>query len=537
MMNKVASQNIPTISRPPRVGLAGCGYWGRNLVRVFHSLGALNKICDPSPEGRAAAQSLAPTVPVVDDFDALVRDAEIDAIVLATPSATHSEMAQRALASGKHVFIEKPMAVAVEQGERLLHAANQSQKVIMVGHILSYHPAITKLKELVDHGELGNILYINSHRLNFGKFRREENILWSFAPHDISTILMLLDESPEQVRSFGGEYIQKGIYDFTLTMLEFASGVKAHIFVSWLYPFKEQKLVVIGDKKMAVFDDRVTNKLVLYANTIEWHHRMAVAQKIDPEVVEFDSTEPLLLECLHFLQCIQNGSTPKTDGIEGLRVLEILAASEQSLKQNGAIVPIRERASGEKSKYFAHPSAVIDSEVQIGERTKIWHFSHILSKSKIGNDCIIGQNVMIGPEVTIGDNVKIQNNVSIYKGVTLESDVFCGPSMVFTNVVNPRSAVSRKHEFKPTHVARGATLGANCTIVAGVRVGRHAFVGAGSVVTKDIPDYALVVGNPARITGWMCQCGVKLAFLDSAGKCDHCSRVYRSRGNAIEEVC
>src|SRR5205085_1653628 len=161
--------------------------------------------------------------------------------------------------------------------------------------------------------------------------------------------------------------------------------------------------------------------------------------------------------------------------------------------------------------YFVHESSYVDEPCEIGEGTKIWHFSHVMSNSRIGRRCNIGQNVVISPQVTIGDNVKIQNNVSIYTGVVLEDDVFCGPSMVFTNVVNPRSHMSRKTEYRETIVRRGASLGANSTILCGHTIGRYAFIGAGAVVTADVPDYALVVGNPARVVGWMCHCGVKLA--------------------------
>jgi UDP-2-acetamido-3-amino-2,3-dideoxy-glucuronate N-acetyltransferase len=163
-----------------------------------------------------------------------------------------------------------------------------------------------------------------------------------------------------------------------------------------------------------------------------------------------------------------------------------------------------------EKKYFVHESSYIDEPCEIGEGTKIWHFSHVMAGSRIGGRCNIGQNVVISPEVTIGDNVKIQNNVSVYTGVVLEDDVFCGPSMVFTNVTNPRSHVSRKDEYRPTLVKQGASIGANATVVCGNTIGRYAFIGAGAVVTRDIPDYAMVVGNPSRIVGWMCQCGLKL---------------------------
>jgi UDP-2-acetamido-3-amino-2,3-dideoxy-glucuronate N-acetyltransferase len=187
-------------------------------------------------------------------------------------------------------------------------------------------------------------------------------------------------------------------------------------------------------------------------------------------------------------------------------------------------------------KYFAHESSYIDEGSEIGEDTKIWHFSHVMPRAHIGRGCNIGQNVVISSDVVIGDNVKIQNNVSIYTGVVLEDDVFCGPSMVFTNVINPRSHVPRKDEYRPTRVKRGASIGANATVVCGHTIGRFAFIGAGTVVTREVPDYALVVGNPGRITGWMCECGVKLssgATPPVSSQCAACGKRYRAANAAL----
>jgi UDP-2-acetamido-3-amino-2,3-dideoxy-glucuronate N-acetyltransferase len=193
-----------------------------------------------------------------------------------------------------------------------------------------------------------------------------------------------------------------------------------------------------------------------------------------------------------------------------------------------------------EKNYFVHESSYVDEPLEIGEGTKIWHFSHVMAGSKIGRGCNIGQNVVISPNVRIGDNVKIQNNVSVYTGVELEDDVFCGPSMVFTNVTNPRSHVSRKDEYRRTLVKQGASIGANATVVCGHTIGRYAFIGAGAVVTRDIPDYALVVGNPGRIAGWMCQCGVKLALSHDTQKnedatCSACGSGYVKRNGVVSE--
>ena len=533
-----------------KVAIVGSGYWGRNLVRNFHALGALGAICDTDPEVLATSRQLYEGIPTVRDFDELLQDPElgIEALAIASPAETHYELTRKTLLAGKHVFVEKPLSLTFKDGLELVELADKEKLTLMVGHVLQYHPAVGKLKELVDSGELGKIQYLYSMRLNIGKIRAEENILWSFAPHDISVILMLLDELPTTVHATGGSYLQQQIPDTTLTTMDFAGGVKAHIFVSWLHPFKEQKLIVVGDKKMAVFDDLSEEKLFLYPHQIQWVKRIPVAAKAEAEVVAVDMKEPLNAECQHFLECIREGQSPKTDGREGLRVLQVLEASQQSLNQNSRKIDLgqiskaevegtedlpgdsSDRAGLASKRYFIHESSYVDAEVDIGGGTKIWHFSHILKGSKIGRNCNIGQNVMIGPDVAIGDGCKIQNNVSVYKGVTLEEEVFCGPSVVFTNVHNPRAHIRRMDEIRPTLIKRRTSLGANCTVICGVTIGCYAFVGAGSVVTKDVPDYALVMGVPARISGWMCECGEKLELSGDLATCSACGLKYRQVG-------
>jgi UDP-2-acetamido-3-amino-2,3-dideoxy-glucuronate N-acetyltransferase len=485
-------------------------------------------------------------IPVVQDINQLLGDFSppIDAVVIATPAETHYDLARRSLAAGKHVFVEKPLALTEEQGQDLVQLAEQNHLTLMVGHILQYHGAVVKLKSLIDSGELGKIQYLYSNRLNIGKIRVEENILWSFAPHDISVILMLLGEMPEAIYATGGTYLQDQIPDTTLTTLDFPGGVKAHIFVSWLHPFKEQKLVVVGDKKMAVFDDMSEEKLRLFPHEIQWLHRVPVAAKAEPEVVEVAMDEPLKAECQHFLTCIAESQTPQTDGREGLRVLQVLQTSQESLDRNGATITLAENLKLKAEKivqkplsiepragdYFVHESSYVDEGARIGDGTRVWHFSHVLSGTRIGRKANIGQNVVIGPDVSIGDGCKIQNNVSIYKGVTLEDEVFCGPSMVFTNVYNPRSAIRRMDEIRPTLVERGATIGANATIICGITIGSHAFIGSGAVVLEDVPDYALMVGNPAKQKGWMCACGIQLVFNKDEATCQGCGKKYQKLG-------
>jgi UDP-2-acetamido-3-amino-2,3-dideoxy-glucuronate N-acetyltransferase len=538
-----------SIRQDPFVAVIGSGYWGKNLVRNFHHLGVLKLICDKNETVLQHFKEQYPKVDICSAFtDVLGRD-DIKGVVIATPAETHFNLARAALSGGKHVFVEKPLSLAEEEGLQLIELAEQNQLTLMVGHILHYHPAVTKLKELIDSGVLGKIQYIYSNRLNIGKIRAEENILWSFAPHDISAILMLLGEMPESVNATGGCYLQHHIPDTTLTTLDFRSGVKAHIFVSWLHPFKEQKMVVVGNKKMAVFDDVGREKLLLYSHKIQWLQRVPVAAKSEAEVVGIVNEEPLKAERQHFIGCIAKGAQPKTDGREGLCVLQILQALQQSIDMNGHKIILNQVTKpNEKSsellpysslksyeprakKYYVHETSYIDDGLEIGTDTKIWHFSHILSGFKIGKHCNIGQNVVIGPDVTIGNGCKIQNNISIYKGVTLEDNVFCGPSVVFTNVYNPRAHIQRMNELRPTLIKKGATLGANCTIICGHSIGRYAFVGAGAVVIKSVPNYALMVGVPARLVGWVCECGEKLNFTGDRSSCKACDKRYTLTNN------
>ncbi|MSO64500.1 MAG: oxidoreductase [Alphaproteobacteria bacterium] len=424
----------------PKVAVAGCGYWGRNLVRNMANLGALAALCDP--DSRVTAPLAAEHQVPARAWAKILADSAIDGIVIAAPAAQHAALAGEALDAGKHVSVEKPMALDEPDAERLCRLAAERQRILMVGHLLQYHPAFLRLKELVGEGRLGCLQYIYSTRLNFGRIRREENILWSFAPHDISMILSLAGELPDRVSAIGANYLHRDIADVTTTHLAYRSGLNAHIFVSWLHPFKEQKLVVVGDHGMAVFDDGRpwADKLVLYPHRVEWRQGQPVPAKAEAQAVA--EAEPLSVECRHFLDCIATGTTPRTDGQEGRRVLSILRAADQSIRL-GRPVLLAAGASAPRAESGIHPTAIVDEPCQIGAGTKIWHFSHILAHSTIGKDCVIGQNVMIGPRVSIGDGCKVQNNVSVYQGVTLEEGVFCGPSMVFTNVLHPRAVIDR----------------------------------------------------------------------------------------------
>jgi UDP-2-acetamido-3-amino-2,3-dideoxy-glucuronate N-acetyltransferase len=324
-----------------KIGVIGAGYWGANLVRVFHELGVLHRVCDFSPARLQELTAKYPGVNMDTCCDDLLADREVDAVVIATPAETHYTLASRALLAGKHTFVEKPLTLHCDEAEKLTALAQSRGLVLMVGHLLEYHPAITRLNDLIEQGELGRLEYVYSNRLNMGKVRREENALWSFAPHDISVILLLLKQMPIQVAATGGTYLQPNIADVTVSTMLFDRGVRAHLFVSWLHPYKEQKLVVVGEHRMAVFDDvRKTEKLQLYDKKIGMVNGQFVAEKPAARTVEFGSDEPLRLECEHFVACVATGRMPKTDGHDGWRVLKVLEASQRSLNMNGEPVQL-----------------------------------------------------------------------------------------------------------------------------------------------------------------------------------------------------
>jgi UDP-2-acetamido-3-amino-2,3-dideoxy-glucuronate N-acetyltransferase len=324
----------PKTKSRKHIAMAGLGYWGKNILRNLSDMGVLAIACDSSAEILRQRQAEFPRLDYTSSFEDALADARVRAVVIATPAVTHYDLARKALNAGKDVFIEKPLALTYKMGRKLLDLSKSGNKVLMVGHILQYHPAVIKLKELVAKGDLGKLEYIYSNRLNIGKLRTEENILWSFAPHDISVILSLTGEEPARVQVFGGNYITQGVHDITVTGLEFRNGVKGHIFVSWLHPYKEQKLIVVGSKGMAVFDDMNEEKLCIYPHGINWiNGKIPVAQKAQYYPVPIENKEPLKEELQHFIDCVASRKQPLTDGSEGLRVLRVLELAEKSLKE------------------------------------------------------------------------------------------------------------------------------------------------------------------------------------------------------------
>jgi predicted dehydrogenase len=330
----MSTERDPNLSE--QIAVIGAGYWGVNHVRNFHELGALAMVCDSSPRSLERIASTFPDVRIESDFRSALSNSSIRGVVIATPAETHYWMAREAIEAGKDVLVEKPLTLDVAEGEQLVELAGKRGAILMVGHLLEYHPAVLRLRELIESGEIGELQYIYSNRLNLGKVRREENILWSFAPHDIAITLRLVGEWPERIAATGGAYLQPAIADVTVTNIEFPTGVRAHIFVSWLHPYKEQRLVVVGSKRMAVFDDvRKDAKLVVYDQGVEFVDGEPVARKNEGVTEPLEAGEPLRRQCVEFIECINTRRRPLTDGESGLRVLRVLDAAERSLAERG----------------------------------------------------------------------------------------------------------------------------------------------------------------------------------------------------------
>jgi UDP-2-acetamido-3-amino-2,3-dideoxy-glucuronate N-acetyltransferase len=309
----------------PKVAVLGCGYWGKNLARNFAELGALAAVSDPDA-GVAAREAERNGAPARSTADILA-DPAIAGIATAAPAERHAEIALAALAAGKHVFIEKPLALTRKDGEAIVAAAAAAGRVVMVGHLLQYHPAFEALLATVRAGRIGALRYAYSHRLSLGKLRVEENVLWSFAPHDVSMLLALFGARPQTVEGRGGAFVTGGVEDEYRLDMTFPGGGRAHVFASWLHPFKEHRLVVVGEKGMIVFEDSAADpaqKLRFYAHGMNLTGRAPEPVKADPEPIPFAASEPLKQECAHFLDCMRSNARPRTDGAEALAVLDVL---------------------------------------------------------------------------------------------------------------------------------------------------------------------------------------------------------------------
>lgn len=329
-----------------RVACVGVGYWGKNLVRNFYNLpgASLDVCCDLDESLLAATKERHPGVRLTTRYPDVLDDPAIDAVVLASPAARHFQMARDALLAGKHVYVEKPLTLRAGEAEQLCSLAEASGRILMVGHLMEYHPGVEKLKDLIDDGSLGDVHYLYAQRLNLGIIRKDENAFWSLAPHDVSIALYLLGEEPESVTARGECYLQPGIEDVVFCNLRFESGRMANIHVSWLDPHKIRRVTVVGSKKMAVFDDMEPNeKIRIYDKGVNGGNVHALNEALslrhgDITIPRIDATEPLRTECQHFLDAVRDGRPPRSDGRDGLRVVRVLEAAQKSLERQGAPV-------------------------------------------------------------------------------------------------------------------------------------------------------------------------------------------------------
>ncbi len=318
------------------VAIIGAGRWGKNHVRTANGLLKPEQItvCDFSENAKEVVVDINPEINFTTDFDSVINSKEINAVIIATPAETHFGIAKRAMEAGKNVLVEKPITLIPSEAEELLNLSLRLDLKLMVGHVLLFHPAVLRIKDGIEKGDIGKLQYIYSNRLNLGAIRNEENALWSFAPHDISVIQFLVGDNPTDIQANGGAYVQTGIEDTTMTFLAYPNNIKAHIFVSWLHPFKEQRMVIIGDKGMYVFEDSLkTEKLKFYKKGFE--NKGGVIEKFDAdyEVIEFENKMPLAEEQKHFFESIENNTIPRTDGKHALEVLKILDMATQKLKR------------------------------------------------------------------------------------------------------------------------------------------------------------------------------------------------------------
>ena len=326
-----------------RVGVAGLGYWGPNLARNFAALPgcSVDWLCDADPE---RLDALAIEARRTGDLDDLLGDPDLDAVVLATPVPTHADLAERVLRAGKHCFVEKPLAQSVADAERAVAAADAAGRILMVGHLLEYHPGVAKLKELLGSGELGDVHYVYSHRLNLGKLRADENALWSLGAHDVSVLLHLMDEEPVEIEARGASYMRAGIEDVVFCFLRFPSGRAAHMHLSWLDPHKSRQFTVVGSRRMATFDDmELERKVTIYDKGFDQSSESYgeyITRAGDIYSPRISNREPLRIECEHFLEAIRTGEPPRSDGRSGLRVVRVLEALQTRLDAAKADAPV-----------------------------------------------------------------------------------------------------------------------------------------------------------------------------------------------------
>ena len=514
------------------LGLIGGGYWGKNLIRTFNKIDVLKTICEIDENLIKKYNEDYPNIITTNSYDEMLNDQTITMICISLPAPMHYNYAMKALVAGKHVFIEKPITLDINEARKLEEYSRINNLTCMVGHLLHYHVAIQRVKDILKSGELGSIKYITCQRKSHGIFRTFENVLWSFMPHDISVILSLCNGTFDDITNLnctGHSFITKDIEDIVnLTMN--INNVYVNINVDWSSPYKEQRMSIVCENGMIMFDDvEKTDKLKIIRNHINRDNGNVVADKSNFETIPLDlSITPLENECKHFVEICDSFMGPITDAREAIEVLCVLQKAEQLLKKSlikkdsissctneseyESIVTYSDVCDPVINSKFIHNTSITDAfnNENIGNNTKIWHWTHVTDSAIIGSNCNIGQSCYIAG--TLGDGCKVQNNVSIYQGVIAGNNVFFGPSCVMTNDINPRCGHSKNGKYLETIIEDGVTIGANATIICGNTLGKYSLIGAGAVVTKDVEPYSIMVGNPAKSIGTIDEYGNRTLF-------------------------
>lgn len=524
-----------------RVAVVGLGERGVLTAGVLSRLGALTAVSDADPQtlvdvGQAFIGSCLARLE--GDYLRLLAAGDVDAVALCTPPSTWDGMAEAALRAGKDVYLDGPLVLPLSRGQALVELARERRRVLMAGPVLRFSGAFSALLAAIRTGALGRLEYVSGRHFKPtqpGPFAALDDTGPSpLLSQLVLEVLDMVGARPQRILTRATGWRTARVPDVTETLLECHAGPKVFLHTSHVHPTQALELSILGSEGSAQLsrDDHDRLHLTLHGGAID-------AVPVPPHPSEPTAAREASLR--HFIEAVADRRSPHQGPDAQLGLWRLLHAAQRSLDEGGPVDPAQAAAPTRTPGGWVHPTVQLDESqgpCEMGEGTKIWHFSKLLGPLKIGRACSFGQNVVIERGVTIGDNVKVQNNVSIYSGVILEDDVFCGPSMVFTNVGTPRSHYPRQGQYAVTRVGRGASIGANATVVCGHTLGQYCFVGAGAVVTRDVPDYALVYGNPARLMGFTCYCGVRLPFGTAEGECQEaacaeCGRRYTRESRQV----
>lgn len=503
------------------IGVIGCGYWGPNLIRNLKetSEANLDLICDIDGSKLIAMKKKYPSIRITQDYKQLLNDPSMDAVVIALPVSKHYEIAKEALLKNKHVLVEKPLTASVKEAEDLVRIAKEKNLILMVDHTFEYSPAITKVKQIIESRELGDIYYIKTEWLNLGLLQPNVNVVWDLATHIISIIHYITGLNPISVNATAKGCIRKEIQEISQAHIKYSNNLSAYLTVSWLEPKKTRQMTIVGSKKMLIYD--LTNEeepVKIYDKGI---NVIQEATDIRPSKMEYrfgdiysphiKNTEPLNVMCSHFIECIKNKTKPLSDGESGLKVVKVLEAMEKSINENGREIVLNQDSTDFKKNFMNfQPKKENYSEstngVKMAENVKIFQPNLTnLYGCEIGENTKVGAFVEIQKNAKIGKNCKISSHSFVCEGVKIEDNVFIGHGVIFINDKYPQSTTNGKLQTEqdwkviPTLVKKGASIGSNATILCGVTIGENSIVGAGSVVTKDVLPNTVVAGNPARI--------------------------------------